>query len=101
VGAVVGATWPTQLQELRQQMPAVPLLIPGYGAQGGTSADTAGAFNSDGLGAVVNSSRGINFAWQRKPYAEQFGEARWQDAIEAATRDMIRDLAENTPAKTL
>ena len=82
-------------------MPAVPLLIPGYGAQGGTSADTAGAFNADGLGAVVNSSRGINFAWQRKPYAEQFGEARWQDAIEAATRDMIRDLAENTPAGTL
>ena len=101
VGAVVGATWPTQLQQLRQQMPAVPLLIPGYGAQGGTSADTAGAFNQDGLGAVVNSSRGINFAWQRKPYAEQFGEARWQEAVEAATRDMIADLQQNTPAGNL
>ena len=101
VGAVVGATWPAQLTELRQQMPAVPLLIPGYGAQGGTSSDTAGAFNSDGLGAVINSSRGINFAWQRKPYSEQFGEARWQDAIEAATRDMIADLAQNTPAGKL
>lgn len=101
VGAVVGATWPTQLHALRQQMPAVPLLIPGYGAQGGTSGDTAGAFSPDGLGAIVNSSRGINFAWQRKPYSEQFGEARWQDAIEAATRDMIADLALNTPAGQL
>jgi orotidine-5'-phosphate decarboxylase len=101
VGAVVGATWPTQLRELRQQMPAVPLLIPGYGAQGGTSADTSGAFGQDGFGAIVNSSRGINFAWQRAPWSEQFGEARWQDAIEAATRDMIRDLWENTPAGSL
>ena len=101
VGAVVGATWPTQLTTLRQQMPAVPLLIPGYGAQGGTSSDTAGAFNSDGLGAVVNNSQGINFAWHRQPYSEQFGEARWQDAIAAATRDMIADLAQNTPAGKL
>jgi orotidine-5'-phosphate decarboxylase len=101
VGAVVGATWPTQLQQLREKMPAVPLLIPGYGAQGGTSSDTAGAFHSDGLGAVVNSSRGINFAWKRKPYSEQFGEDLWQDAIEAATRDMITDLAQNTPAGAL
>lgn len=101
VGAVVGATWPAQLQQLRQQMPAVPLLIPGYGAQGGTSSDTAGAFNSDGFGAVINSSRGINFAWHRKPYSEQFGEIRWQDAVAEATRDMIADLAQNTPAGVL
>lgn len=101
VGAVVGATWPIQLQELRRQMPAVPLLIPGYGAQGGTSSDTAGAFNPDGLGALVNSSRGINFAWRRKPYSEQFGEQHWQDAVAAATRDMIEDLAANTPAVSL
>lgn len=101
IGAVVGATWPTQLQQLRSEMPAVPLLIPGYGAQGGTSSDTAGAFYPDGLGAVVNSSRGINFAWQRKPYSGQFGDARWQDAIAAATRDMIADLAQHTPAGKL
>ena len=101
VGAVVGATWPIQLQELRRQMPAVPLLIPGYGTQGGTSSDTAGAFNPDGLGALVNSSRGINFAWRRKPYSEQFGEQHWQDAVAAATRDMIADLALNTPAVAL
>jgi len=101
VGAVVGATWPAQLQQLRQQMPAVPLLIPGYGAQGGTSSDTAGAFNPDGFGAVINSSRGINFAWRRKPYSEEFGEARWQEAVAAATRDMITDIASNTPAGNL
>ena len=101
IGAVVGATWPTQLQQLRSEMPAVPLLIPGYGAQGGTSSDTAGAFYPDGLGAVVNSSRGINFAWHRKPYSGQFGDARWQDAIAAATRDMIADLAQHTPAGKL
>jgi orotidine-5'-phosphate decarboxylase len=101
VGAVAGATWPEQLRELRQLMPAVPLLIPGYGAQGGTSVDTAGAFHSDGLGALVNSSRGINFAWLRKPYSEQFGESRWQDAVAAATKDMIADLAAHTPAGML
>ncbi len=101
VGAVVGATWPTQLQHLRRQMPSVPLLIPGYGAQGGTSADTAGAFNADGHGAVINSSRGINFAWQRKPYSEEFCEDRWQEAVAAATRDMIADLAKHTPASAL
>jgi orotidine-5'-phosphate decarboxylase len=82
-------------------MPAVPLLIPGYGAQGGTSSDTSGAFNPDGLGAIINSSRGINFAWQRKPYSEEFGEARWQDAVMAATKDMIADLAKHTPAGVL
>jgi len=101
VGAVVGATWPTQLQHLRRDMPAVPLLIPGYGAQGGTSSDAAGAFNPDGHGAVINSSRGINFAWLRNPYSEEFGEGRWQDAIAAATRDMIADLAKHTPAGAL
>lgn len=101
VGAVVGATWPEQLLALRTQMPNVPLLIPGYGAQGGTSADSAGAFFPDGLGALVNSSRGINFAWTRKPYSEQFGPARWQDAVAAATRDMIQDLATHTSAGVL
>lgn len=101
VGAVAGATWPEQLQSLRARMPHVPLLIPGYGAQGGTSADTASAFHADGTGALVNSSRGINFAWLRKPYSEQFGPERWQDAVAAATRDMIQDLALHTPAAAL
>jgi orotidine-5'-phosphate decarboxylase len=101
VGAVVGATAPRQLADLRRQMPSVPLLIPGYGAQGGNSSDTAAAFREDGLGALVNSSRGINFAWKRPPYDDLFGEARWQDAVQAATRDMIADLATNTPASAL
>jgi orotidine-5'-phosphate decarboxylase len=97
VGAVVGATWPGQLTALRQQMPQVPLLIPGYGAQGGSAADVAGAFDACGHGALVNSSRAINFAWRRPPYDQQFGEARWQEAVEAATRDMIADLAAVRP----
>lgn len=101
VGAVVGATWPAQLTALREQMPGVPFLVPGYGAQGGTSADAAGAFAADGMGAIVNSSRGINFAWRRKPFAEQFGEARWQDAVVAAVHEMIADLAAHTPAGNL
>lgn len=101
VGAVVGATWPEQLKSLRARMPQVPLLIPGYGAQGGSSADTASAFEASGLGALVNSSRGINFAWQKKPYAQQFGEARWREAVLASIHDMIADLAANTPCGSL
>ena len=101
VGAVVGATWPGQLAELRSVMPQTWFLVPGFGSQGGTAADVAGAFDDRGLGAIVNNSRGILFAYQREPYAEQFGEARWQAAVEAATRDMIDRLASDTPAGRL
>ena len=101
VGAVVGATFPEELAELRAAMPHVPLLVPGYGSQGGAAADVAAAFNSNGLGAVVNSSRGINFAYRREPYAAEYGEERWEAAIEAATHQMIADLAEHTPAGVL
>lgn len=101
LGAVVGATWPTQLRELRTRMPSVPFLIPGYGSQGGTAQDTAGAFRDDGLGAIVNNSRGINFAWTQKPWKERFSPDEWEQAVEAATREMIRDLADNTPAGSL
>jgi orotidine-5'-phosphate decarboxylase len=73
-------------------MPHVPLLVPGYGSQGGTAADVAAAFDRDGLGAVVNSSRAINFAYRDKQYAETFGADRWEAAAEAATRKMIADL---------
>lgn len=92
VGAVVGATYPAELTELRQRMPHVPLLIPGYGSQGGTAADVQPAFRADGLGAVVNNSRGINFAFRSGPLAAEFGERRWEEAVEAATRHMIADL---------
>lgn len=101
VGAVVGATYPRELAELREAMPHVSLLIPGYGSQGGAGADVAAGFTEDGLGAVVNSSRGIIFAHKRKPYAEEFGDARWEEAVKAATEEMIRDLAANTPCGKL
>ncbi|HUG90181.1 MAG TPA: orotidine-5'-phosphate decarboxylase [Planctomycetaceae bacterium] len=93
VGAVVGATWPAELAELRAAMPHAPLLIPGYGTQGGGAADVAAAFRPGGLGAVVNSSRAINFAFRSPPWTEQFGPERWEDAAAAATRAMIADLA--------
>lgn len=101
VGAVVGATYPQELNELRAIMPHAPLLIPGYGSQGGRGADIPGAFAGDGRGAVVNSSRGIIFAYERKDYSQRFAPDQWEQAVEAATREMIADLAQNTPAGNL
>ncbi len=101
VGAVVGATWPRELNLLRKRMPHVPLLVPGYGSQGAGAADVAGAFRPDGLGALINSSRAINFAYNREPYKNQYGPGDWPKAVEAATRDMIAELAEKTPAGKL
>jgi orotidine-5'-phosphate decarboxylase len=101
IGAVVGATYPEQLVELRAEMPQAWLLVPGYGSQGGTARDCAAAFDERGLGAIVNNSRGIIFAHAQKPYAERFGAARWQEAVEAATRAMIDQLANDTPAGRL
>jgi orotidine-5'-phosphate decarboxylase len=92
VGAVVGATYPAQLAALRSAMPHAWLLVPGYGAQGGAAKDVAGAFDAQGLGAIINNSRGIIFAHSRAPYRERFGAARWQDAVAAATQDMIDSL---------
>ncbi|MFH5805422.1 orotidine-5'-phosphate decarboxylase [Alienimonas sp. DA493] len=92
VGAVVGATYPAELGELRAAMPSAPLLVPGYGSQGGTAADVAGAFDGDGLGALINSSRAINFAFAAEPYAAEFGPPRWQEASAAAARAMVNDL---------
>jgi orotidine-5'-phosphate decarboxylase len=100
VGAVVGATYPEQLAELRSAMPHAWLLIPGYGSQGGTAKDIAAALDSSGLGAIVNNSRGIIFAHERKQFAH-FGHERWQAAVEAATLDMIAALKAETPAGRL
>lgn len=97
VGAVVGATYPQELAELRQVMPHAHLLIPGYGSQGGKAADVAQAFLPNGLGAVINSSRGIIFAHERKEYAAQFAPEDWEQAVAAATKDMIADLAKHVP----
>jgi orotidine-5'-phosphate decarboxylase len=93
VGAVVGATYPQELVELRAAMPHAPLLVPGYGSQGGAAADVLPAFADDGLGALINNSRGINFAYRSGPFAEQFGARLWEAASEAATKQMIADLA--------
>ena len=101
VGAVVGATFPEQLDELRLAMPRTWFLVPGFGSQGGTAADVGGAFDEQGLGAIVNNSRGILFAYERSPYRERFGETQWQEAVEAATRDMIDALRAETRAGKL
>jgi orotidine-5'-phosphate decarboxylase len=101
VGAVVGATYPAQLAELRTVMPRSWFLIPGFGAQGGTARDCAAAFDAQGLGAIVNNSRGIIFAHSRKEYAGRFPPRRWQEAVEAATREMIDQLRSETPAGRL
>jgi orotidine-5'-phosphate decarboxylase len=90
VGAVIGATYPAELAELRRALPATFFLVPGFGAQGASAADTAGAFNEDGLGAVVNSSRGVLF-----PFTPDTPD--WEKAIEQATRASVRALAEATP----
>lgn len=101
VGAVVGATYPEQLSELRAIMPHTWFLVPGFGAQGGSAADVAGAMDDRGLGGIVNNSRGIIFAHAREEYRDRFGAARWQDAVEASTRDMIEALRSETPAGRL
>jgi orotidine-5'-phosphate decarboxylase len=100
VGAVVGATYPRQLAELRAALPGVIFLVPGYGTQGASAADVAGAFDAHGLGAVINSSRGICFAYQRPAYRDRF-RGDWQGAIAQAVRDMADDLAAHTPAGRL
>jgi len=101
VGAVVGATYPRQLAELRAVMPHAWFLVPGFGAQGGAAQDTIAAFDDRGLGAIINNSRGIIFAHAAPAYRERFGDARWQDAVEAATRAMIEQLRGETPAGKL
>lgn len=83
VGAVVGATYPKELKELRAYMPKNYFLVPGYGAQGGKASDVANAFNDDGLGAIVNSSRGIMCAWKK---TDGIGKNYAQDARNEAIR---------------
>jgi orotidine-5'-phosphate decarboxylase len=101
VGAVVGATYPEQLDALRQSMPNTWLLVPGYGAQGGGASDVAGGFDEQGLGAIINSSRGIIFAHEREEFRDKFSPRDWQRAVEAATLEMIAGLAAETPAGKL
>ena len=86
VGAVVGATYPAELAELRRLLPEVIFLVPGFGVQGGGAADVAAAFRGDGLGAVVSSSRGALF-----PFAPDA--ADWEERILASTRKTAAALA--------
>ena len=91
VGAVVGATYPEMSKVLRKLMPKTYFLVPGYGAQGGTAEDLKDCFNEDGLGAIVNSSRGIIAAYKKEPYAK-FGAENFGDASRQAVIDMIADI---------
>ena len=91
VGAVVGATYPEMSKILRKLMPRTYFLVPGYGAQGGTAADLAHCFNEDGLGAVVNSSRGIIAAYRQEKY-KQFGPEHFAEASRQAVIDMVADI---------
>lgn len=91
VGAVVGATYPEQGKILRAIMPKTYILVPGYGAQGGKGKDLVHFFNEDGLGAIVNSSRGIIAAYKQEAYAK-FGAEHFADASRQAVLDMIADI---------
>ena len=93
VGAVVGATYPEVGKALRKIMPKSFILVPGYGAQGGKGADLVHYFNEDGLGAIVNSSRGIIAAYKQEKYA-RFGAEHFADASRQAVLDMIEDISQ-------
>ena len=91
VGAVVGATYPEMGRQLRVLMPHTFILVPGYGAQGASGKDLKAFFNEDGLGAVINSSRGIIAAWKQERYAS-FGPENFAKASRAAVEDMLQDI---------
>ena len=91
IGAVVGATYPEMGKVLRKVMPKSYILVPGYGAQGGTADGLKPYFNEDGLGAIVNSSRGIICAYKQDKYAK-FGSLNYADASRQAVIDMIEDI---------
>ena len=91
VGAVVGATYPQMGKTLRALMPGTFILVPGYGAQGGSGKDLVPFFDRDGLGAIVNSSRGIIAAWKQERYAS-FGAEAFADASREAVKDMCEDI---------
>jgi len=91
VGAVVGATWPEEAIGLRKLMPNTPFLIPGYGAQGGTASDARASMDKQNLGGIVNSSRGIIFAYRLKEY-EKYAEKEWQVAVAMAAEKMRQEL---------
>jgi len=94
VGAVVGATYPEQAATLRKIMPKSYILVPGYGAQGGTAKDVAVNFNDDGLGAIVNASRSIICAYSLEKWKDKFDERSYAEAARAEALDMKNKLME-------
>ena len=98
IGAVVGATYPEMGAALRKLMPKTFILVPGYGAQGGQGKDLVNFFNEDGLGAIVNSSRGIIAAYKQEKYAS-FGAESFGDASRAAVEDMAADIRQALEAR--
>ena len=92
IGAVVGATYPEMGKALRKIMPKSYILVPGYGAQGGKGKDLVHFFNEDGLGAIVNSSRGIIAAYKQEAYAK-FGPEHFGEASRAAVEAMVADIS--------
>ena len=91
VGCVIGATYPEMGKTLRKLMPKTYILVPVYGAQGGKAEDLVHYFNADGLGAIVNSSRGIIAAYKQDKYAK-FGAENFADASRQAVIDMVEDI---------
>jgi len=90
IGAVVGATYPREAEKMRKIMPNAIFLVPGYGAQGGGAEDVKPCFNEDGLGALINSSRGITFAYEK---SDKFGPEKYQDAAREAVENMKKDIS--------
>lgn len=94
VGAVVGATHPTEAKELRDMLPNTFFLVPGYGAQGATAKDIVVNFDSKGGGAVVNSSRGLMFAYKNERWTQKYSSSRWADATHDEAERAQKELAE-------
>ncbi len=92
VGAVVGATHPEEAIRIRKAMPGTFFLVPGYGAQGGGAEDVLPCFEENGLGAIVNASRSVVFAWRRAPYDEKYGVDRWKEAVRESVLTMKDDI---------
>lgn len=94
IGAVVGATYPHEMEKLRETMPTAYFLVPGYGTQGATAKDIKHCFHSNGLGAVINASRSVLYAYTISPWKEKYGIQGWKDATREAVIKMNKELRE-------
>ena len=96
---MVGATHPEEGKALRARMPHTFFLVPGYGAQGGTAQGVAGMFDKDGMGALVNSSRGIIGAWKKSgKYSESMSADDALDLVAESAREAAKDMRDNLRA---